>query len=208
MTPEAAHMTDTSGGEVAPTIDSSGGAAPAPATRRWVTIIPWVVAVVALAIAGVSTWQWRQLASQQEAIDSARTAAVAFARDLTNWDASDGLADEIERLRNQGTGPFLDEIDLVFGGDELTGQLESDGVSASGEVEEVFVQDFRDGVAEVFTVVSVVYRATDVERDLDPVTFPASLVLVRSGDGGWLVREVTIPNSSQIGQLMAPSSGG
>lgn len=203
MTPEAAPMTDSSPDEA-----TAGTAAAAPASaprrRRWPIVLPWILAVLAIGAATWSTWQWRELATRQDTIDAARAAAVAFTRDLTNWDASDGLDDEIETLRNQGTGPFLDEIEFVFGGDELTTQLEADGVSATGEIQEAFVQDLQDGVVEVFTVVDVTYSATEVDRELDPVTFPASLVLERAGDGGWLVREVTIPNSSQIGQLMAP----
>lgn len=201
-------MTDTPDGEV-PATDADPAPAPRRRSRssrrgRLGTILPWIVTVAALAVAVWSTLQWRELADRQAAIDSARTAAVAFTQDLTNWDAGDGLDDEIERLRNQGTGPFLDEIEFVFGGDELTSQLEADGVAATGEVQEAFVQDVQDGVAEVFTVVSVTYRADEVAGELDPVTFPASLVLERAGDGGWLVREVTIPNSTQLGQLMAP----
>ena len=176
--------------------------------RRWRAALPWVVTVLALLLAAWTTWQWWQLADRQASIDAARATAVTFVRDLSTWDASDGLDDEIEGLRSQGTGPFLDEIDLVFGGDELTSQLESDEVSATGEVEEVFVQDMVDDRAEVFAVVSVTYDSPAVEAELDPVTFPASLVLERAGDGGWLVREVTIPNSNQLGQLMAPPTEG
>ena len=152
------------------------------------------------------TWQWQQLAAREDTVATARVAAIGFVEDLTNWDATDGLDDEIDVLRARGTGSFLDEIDLVFGGDELTSQLEADGVTAAGEVEEAFVQDLEDDVAEVFVVVSVTYGATEVERDLDPVTFPASLTLEQDEEGQWLVREVTIPNSSQIGQMMAPST--
>ena len=197
-------MSDTPEGEVT---TSPADHAPARAPRgrsRLAIVLPWLVAVLCLGVAIFSTLQWRDLAGRQASIDSARAAAITFAQDLTNWDASDGLDDEIETLRNQGTGPFLDEIELVFGGDELTSQLEADGVSATGDVQEAFVQDLQGGVAEVFTVVSVTYEATEVQDRLDPVTFPASLVLERAGDGGWLVREVTIPNSTQLGQLMAP----
>lgn len=194
----------------APTGDAAPEPAAAPPRRRRLVgmVLPWLVAVLAIAAAVYSTVQWRVLATERDLADSARAAAVGFARDLTNWDAADGLADEIEILRSQGTGPFLDEIRFVFGGDELTGQLEADEVSATGEVKEAFVQSVEDGLAEVFTVVSVTYRSPEVERELDPVTFPASLVLERADEGGWRVREVTIPNSNQIAQLMAPSTGG
>ncbi len=203
-------MTDSSDSEhvaTTPDADRDGAdAPPARSRRRWTSLLPWVVAALALAAAVYSTLQWRSLASYQDQVSSARTAAVAFVGDLTNWDASDGLSDEIERLRSQGTGPFLDEIDLVFGGDDLTGQLEADGISAEGEVQEAFVQDVEDGRAEVFTVVSVTYSSPDTSSGT-PVTFPAELELERR-DGEWLIRRVTVPNSDQIGQLMTPSTGG
>ena len=202
-------MTDTPEGEVAaPRDEETSTRARPPRRSRLAVALPWLVAAVCLGVAVFATLRWQDLADRQASIDSARAAAMTFTQDLTNWDASDGLDDEIEVLRNQGTGPFLDEIALVFGGDELTSQLEADGVSATGEVQEAFVQDLRNGVAEVFTVVSVTYDADEVQDRLDPVTFPASLVLERAGDGGWLVREVTIPNSNQLGQLMAPPTEG
>lgn len=177
-------------------------------SRRWTRVLPWVVAVVALAAAVYSTVQWRTLAEHEDEVDSARAAAIGFVDDLTNWDASDGLEDEIDALRAQGTGPFLDEIDLVFGGDDLTGQLEAESISASGELQEAFVQDVADGRAEVFTVVSVTYSSPGTAPSPTPVTFPAELELERDDDGEWLIRRVTVPNSDQIGQLMTPRTGG
>lgn len=178
-----------------------------PRPRRWTRVLPWVVAALALAAAVYSTMQWRSLAAYQDQVDSARAAAIGFVDDLTNWDASDGLEDEIDVLREQGTGPFLDEIDLVFGGDDLTGQLEAEGIAASGELQEAFVQDVEDGRAEVFTVVSVTYSSPETPQSPTPVTFPAELELERDDDGEWLIRRVTVPNSDQIGQLMTPPTG-
>lgn len=177
-----------------------------PARRRLAVVVPWIVAVLALGATVFSTWQWQQLAAREGRADSARAAALAFVQDLTNWDAADGLDDEIDALREQGTGPFLAEIDAVFGGDELTGQLQQAEVSATSEVEEAFVQDLGDGTAEVFVVVSVTYQAPDVQDEPQPVIFPAQVVLEQQGDG-WLVRQVSVPNSDQIGQLMAPAPG-
>lgn len=178
-----------------------------PRRRRWTRVLPWVIAALALGAAVYSTVQWRSLAAYQDQVDSARAAAIGFVDDLTNWDAADGLDDEIDVLREQGTGPFLDEIDLVFGGDDLTGQLEAEGIAASGELQEAFVQDVEDDRAEVFTVVSVTYSSPDTPPSQTPVTFPAELELERDEDGEWLIRRVTVPNSDQIGQLMTPPTG-
>lgn len=177
---------------------------PGPRPTRWLAIVvPWVIAVLALAATGFSTWQWQQLAAQEGRADSARAAALTFVEDLTNWDAADGLDDEITALREQGTGPFLDEINAVFGGDQLTRQLQEAEVSATSEVEEAFVQDLGNGTAEIFVVVSVTYQTPEAGDDPQPVVFPAQVVLEERGDG-WLVRQVTVPNAGQISQLMAP----
>lgn len=187
---------------VSPTADTAP-----PRRRRWTRVLPWVLVALALAAAVYSTVQWRTLAAYQDQVDSARAAAIGFVDDLTNWDASDGLEDEIDVLRAQGTGPFLDEIDLVFGGDDLTGQLEAEAIAASGELQEAFVQDVEDDRAEVFTVVSVTYSSPETQQSPTPVTFPAELELERDDDGEWLIRRVTVPNSEQIGQLMTPPTG-
>lgn len=174
--------------------------------RRWARAVPWVITVVAVAVAAISTYQWQVLASAEGRADSARTAAIAFMQDLTTWDATDGLDDEVERLRAQGTGPFLDELQFLFGGDELTSQLQADGVTARGEIQESYVQDLEGEQAEVFVVVSVTYDAEAIDSARAPVTVPATLVL-EHGDGGWLVQEVSVPNTGQIGQLMSPAEG-
>lgn len=204
-------MTDSPEREAVDTTPRRGHAPAGPAgprrDRRWTRVLPWLLTVLALAAAVYSTMQWRSLAAQQDKVDSARAAAIGFIDDLTNWDASDGLDDEIDVLREQGTGPFLDEIDVVFGGDDLTGQLEAEGITASGELQEAFVQDVEDEQAEVFTVVSVTYSSPEGPDSPAPVTFPAELELERDDDGEWLIRRVTVPNSEQIGQLMTPSTG-
>lgn len=199
-------MTDP---EPSTAVDDTDGPARAAAgpRRRWVLVLPWVLAVLALAAAVWSTLQWQQLAGRQAQVDSARSAAVAFATDLTNWDASDGLDDEIDVLRNQGTGPFLDEVATQFGGGQLTQELAAAEMSATGRVEEAFVQEIEGNIAEVFTVVTVQYRSAVLEQDSGDVSMPAVVVLERVEDR-WLVREVTLPNSQQIGQLMNPSAGG
>lgn len=198
-------MTDP---EPSTAVDDTDGPTPSAARPRprWVLVLPWVLAVVALAAAVWTTLQWQQLAGRQAQVDSARSAAVAFASDLTNWDASDGLDDEIEVLRNQGTGPFLDEVATQFGGGQLTQELATAEMSATGRVEEAFVQELEGDIAEVFTVVTVQYRSAALDQDSGDVSMPAVVVLERV-DGRWLVREVTLPNSQQIGQLMNPSAG-
>lgn len=205
MTTEVRPMPDTTHDR--PVTDDGAATASRPRSRRWTAVVPWVVAALCLALAAYATWQWRQHAAWRADVDAARAAAVAFTTELTHWDAADGLEDEVAALRERGTGPFLDEIDVFFGGDELTAQLRADEVSASGEIEEAFVQDLRDDRAEVFVIVTVTYDSPRAGGELDPVTFPASLVLEEQ-DGTWLVHEVTVPNTPSLGQMIAPPAEG
>lgn len=174
--------------------------------RTWLVILPWALAVLAIAAATFSTLQWRSLADQQAQVDEARAAAVAFVTDLTNWDAAQGLDPVLASLREQGTGPFLDEINDVFFGGDLRQELEAGQVAASGEIREAFVQSVANDRASVFVVVDVRYSSPQQSAPLPSVTFPAEVVLERV-DGTWLVRQVLLPNTDQIGQMMAPGEG-
>lgn len=174
--------------------------------RTWLVILPWTLAVLAIAAATFSTLQWRSLADQQAQVDEARAAAVAFVTDLTNWDAAQGLDPVLASLREQGTGPFLDEINDVFFGSDLRQELEAGQVAASGEIREAFVQNVANDRASVFVVVDVRYSSPQQNAPLPSVTFPAEVVLEHV-DGTWLVRQVLLPNTDQIGQMMAPGEG-
>jgi len=196
--------------KVAPMSDAEQVAPPtasAPSGHRtWMVILPWTLAIVAVAIATFSALQWRALADQQAQVDQARAAAVAFVTDLTNWDAGDGLDPVLASLREQGTGPFLDEINEVFFGGDLGRELEDLEVAANGNIREAFVQSLANDRATVFVVVDVTYSSPQQREPARPMTFPAEVVLDRVDDR-WLVRQVLLPNTDQIGQLMEPGGG-
>lgn len=142
-----------------------------------------------------------------EALDQDRETvslqAIDVARALTNWDAADGMDAELATLRDLGSGAFLDEIDLQFGGD-LAAQLQSLGLSSTGTVEEVFVQSLEGDEASVYATVTQQYHTQD--RSTAPLSLPVTMQLERV-DGAWLVRVVTVPADDQLADLLNPSTG-
>jgi hypothetical protein len=196
--------------EVAPMTDAEQAAPPSTTARSghptWMVVLPWTLAILAVAVAMFSALQWRTLADQQAQVDQARATAVAFVTDLTNWDAARGLDPVLDSLREQGTGPFLDEINEVFFGGDLGRELEDLQVSANGDIREAFVQSLANDRATVFVVVDVTYASPQQREPMQPMTFPAEVVLDRV-DGQWFVRQVLVPNTEQIGRMMAPGGG-
>lgn len=156
---------------------------------RW-SVLPWLVAAVALLVAAAATSAWLDLRGEAQARDEVQRAAEEFLVALTTWDASDGLEDTQEQLRSLGTGSFLSEVDQVFGeGRDIEQAVEVEATS-TGEVEDVFVQRLQDDQAEVFGVVVKEVR-TNLAEDVEESVVYARLQLVRE-DGAWLVSEVDL----------------
>lgn len=170
-------------------------------SRPW---LPWVVAVLAAIVALVSTVQWLRLADREATRDEVETAAATFVIELTNWDATDGLADTREALQAAGTPAFRNEVDELFGG-ELGTELETVGAVSRGEVQDVFLQRIEEApgsgeeagpddeplpTAVVFAVVeqTVASELSDVP---DVIRRSARIVLHRI-DGAWKVADVEL----------------
>ncbi len=192
------------------TDDSTESTAPAPRTpSRGSWLLRGGLVVTTLA-ALVFAFLWVQAdgrVDELEAVDRDREAvslqAIEVARALTNWDAVDGMATELSTLRELGSGPFLDEIDLQFGGD-LAAQLQSLGLSSSGTVEEVFVQSLEGDEASVYATVTQQYHTQD--RSTAPLSLPVTMQFERV-EGTWRVRVVTVPADDQLAELLNPTTG-
>lgn len=176
--------------------------APSPSGRGR-QLVPWLVAVAAVALAVFSTVQWRTLAAEQAAREEVETAAGTFLVELTTWDASDGLADTRDRLTELGTGAFVAEVDELFGA-ELGEELRELSARSEGEVQDVFVQSIDGDRAVVFGVVHQT-QTTDV-TPRDTITRSARVVLERV-DGDWLVSRVEMvdPGQNELGDVTAPT---
>lgn len=161
---------------------------------RW-WVLPWLVAAVAVLVAVAATSQWLSLRAEEQTRQEVQRVAEEFVVALTTWDASDGLQDTREELREAGTGAFAAEVDELFGG-TLGDELEEAEAVSEGEVEDVFVQRIQGDEAIVLGVVIQELR-TNLTDTPDRTVRSARLTLTRE-DGRWLVSGV---------QLLADDAG-
>lgn len=169
-------------------------------SRPW---LPWVVAVLAAVVALVSTVQWLSLADREATRDEVETAAATFVIELTNWDATDGLADTREALEAAGTQAFRSEVDELFGG-ELGTELETVGAVSRGEIQDIFLQRIEEEPASgeetgtdeplpTAVVFAVVQQTVASElSDVPDVIQRAARIVLHRIDGAWKVADVEL----------------
>lgn len=161
-----------------------------PRSRRVRRAAPWVLLVLALAVAVTSTIQWRQLATEQAVREEVDAVAGSFMLTLTTWDASEGMAATREELREAGTERFAGEVEELFGTTEDLAGLEDIGARSEGEVRRSFVQEVDGDRATALVVVDQRITADVLEGEEASVRY-AELDLVRTS-GDWLVDEVEL----------------
>lgn len=181
-------------GDADPTSTGSGPETAARRPKRW-SVLPWLIAAVAVLVAIATTSQWLALRAEDQTRQDVQRAAEEFVVALTTWDASDGLEDTREELRAAGTGGFLDEVDELFGG-SLGDELEEVEAVSVGEVQDVFVQRIQEGEAIALGVVVQEVR-TNLADAPERTVRSARLTLTEEGDR-WLVSGV---------QLLADDAG-
>lgn len=161
-----------------------------PRPRQVLRAAPWVLLVLALAVAVTSTIRWQQLAAEQAVREEVDAAAGSFVLTLTTWDASEGMAATREELRQAGTERFAGEVDELFGTTEDLAGLEDIGARSEGEVRRSFVQEVDDDRATALVVVDQRITADVLDGEETSVRY-AELDLVRTS-GDWLVDEVEL----------------
>lgn len=166
-----------------------GSHGPGAAARAW-QLLPWLVAVIAVAVAVVSIVLWRGLAEETATRDTVATAASNFLVTLTSWDATDGLDDTREALREAGTGRFAEEVDQLFGDTQDLAQLQDLGARSEGTIQDLFVQSVEGNQAEVFAVVVQRVDVDGSEQSSRTDRF-ARLRLERT-QAGWQVANVEL----------------
>lgn len=159
-----------------------------PRPRRW-WVLPWLVAAVAVLVAAASTSQWLALRAEEQTRQEVQRAAEEFVVALMNWDASDGLEDTREELRDRGTGAFLTEIDETFGGDGGT-EAEEFGYVSVGDVQDVYIQRIQEDEAVALGVVVQTITAESIDV-AERTVRSARITLVREDDR-WLVSAVDV----------------
>jgi hypothetical protein len=167
--------------------------------------LPWLLVVLAIALAVLSTWRWQQLAADERAREDVSAATSSFVTTLTTWDASGGMQTVRDELRDGGTETFAQDVDELFGSTEDLRGLAELGARSEGTVEDVFVQRIAGDVAETLAVV-VQRVSTDASEFPEVHRRFASLVLQRV-DGRWLVEdlELLVDTAPASGAPAAPS---
>lgn len=167
-------------------IPSAGPGTP----RRPLALLPWLVALGAIAVAVFSTVQWQSLRAEADDRRDVVVAATNFVTDLVNWDASDGIDDTVQALREQGTGRFLAQAEQLFGG-PVGDELELADASSTGEIEDLFVQSLEGDRAEVFAVVA--QRVSSDVADASEVQLRRVILQLERVEDTWRVENVELP---------------
>lgn len=192
-TTEAVDAADDPGApEAVGASDPTGTTPREPRTRS--SLLPWVVAAIAVLIA-VAAVVWALMAvedarSATAEIAEVETAAGSFALELTTWDASDGMADTRETLREAGTGAFATDVDELFGGTDDLATLEEVGARSSGEVEDVLVQEIDGDRAEALAV--VLQEVTTEVTDGPEISLRYARLGLEREDGTWRIASVEL----------------
>jgi hypothetical protein len=193
-----------------PLVDEPWSEAPAgsvPATRgRLRTALPWVLVVLAVAVAVVSTWRWQELAAVDRTRADVATATSQFVAILTTWDATEGMATTRDQLRERGSETFARDVDELFGSTEDLRGLAELGARSEGDVRDVFVQSVAGDHAEALAV--VLQQVTTDAVPLPEVHLRYASVTLQRVDGRWLVDdlELLIDTSPTAGRS-APAGG-
>ncbi len=180
--------------------DHADAGAPVPAAgepalpRRRGGRLPWIVAAVSLAVAIAAVVVAIVTVSGADdrigRIDEVEQVAGEFALALTTWDASDGMADTREGLREVGTPTFASDVDQLFGGTDDLATLEELGARSAGEVRDVLVQSIEDDTAVALAV--VIQRVTTDVTEGEEVSLRYARLELRHDGGRWLVDQVEL----------------
>lgn len=172
------------------TVSDGATAVPPPRGGR----LPWIVATVAvlvavatIVVAAVLIGEARGASAERDAVEQA---AGQFALELTTWDASDGMGDTRESLREAGTETFAADVDQLFGGTDDLATLEELGARSQGEVRDVLVQSVEGDEAEALAV--VVQRVTTEATEGEEISLRYALLTMRRDGGAWRVDAVEL----------------
>lgn len=163
-------------------------------------VLPWILVVLAVAVAAVATWRWQELAGEERQRAAVRAAAADFAIALTNWDSADGMTDTRDELRDSGTDAFAQDVEELFGGTEDMAAISDLGARSEGHVDGVYVQwvGADPDLAEEETadlppraeVLAVITQRITTDAGQETTDRYARILLEDAGD--WLVHEVEL----------------
>lgn len=187
--------TTTRAPEDASTPPSDGDGASARTSGGAAAIAPWVIAVVAAAVAIVALVQWWQLDGQLSADQEVREVAGQVVAALTNWE-SDDLEAVREVIDRHGTARFTDEAAQLL--DQFAQGLQQAEARSTGEILNL-VADADGGPAGGGGVALAVVRQEVVNASLEQpdVQCWGTRVVLQEQDGRWLVDGVELYGPNQ-----------
>ena len=138
------------------------------------TALPWIIAVLALALAGWFALQASQLRAQEAARTDALTAGELAALQLTTFTGA-GIDEWVEKTKTLATDKFAQELNTQYD-QKLRADLRELDVESVGEMLNSFVQSMDGDKAMVFTVLRQTTRYPTFDQTVeDEVRFEISL---------------------------------
>jgi hypothetical protein len=162
---------------------------------RFLRLLPWAVAVLAVAAAVTFAVLWMGARGADRQQDEVVGSARDFLQALTNFSARN-IDQDVEEIGSFAVGRFAEEVESTFSEQRTRAIRESEAVS-TGRLQSVFVQALEDSAASVFAVV----RQTIVNRTLPAPrvdVLRVELEMIETADG-WRVSSVQILQSPGAG---------
>lgn len=156
-------------------------------------VAPWIVAVVAVAVAVVALVQWWQLDRAASAEDQAREVAGRVVAALTNWQADD-LDAVRQTLDSNGTDRFNDEASQLL--DQFAQGLQQAEARSTGEILNL-VADVVEGTDGAVGLAVVRQEVTNSSLEQPDVQCWGTRVILQHRDGRWLVDGVELYGPNQ-----------
>lgn len=186
--------------EVSGTADDppSDGTTSREAPRRSSAWIAWTVAATLAVVAAFAVVQWRNVAGPADAVQDARSAAVAYVETLSTWDAGSGLEPTYAALVAGATDGFLPEVDKVFGDAQREELVAVEAVS-TGTIQDVLTGDPESGTVPVVVIVE---QFVVTGPSADPATRAERVALLRMTEqaGTWLVDDLEVLSELQLAE--------
>lgn len=156
-------------------------------------VAPWIVAVVAVAVAVVALVQWWQLDRGVADDREAREVAGQVVAALTNWQADD-LSSVRGILDRHGTERFTDEASQLL--DQFAQGLQQAEARSTGEILNL-VADAEEGAAGAVALAVVRQEVTNTSLEQPDVQCWGTRVVLQRRSDSWLVDGVELYGPNQ-----------
>lgn len=156
-------------------------------------VAPWIVAVVAVAVALVALVQWWQLDRAASAEERSRETAGQVVAALTNWQADD-LTAVRDTLERHGTERFVDEASQLL--DQFAQGLQQAEARSTGELLNL-VSEVEEGTDGAVALAIVRQEVVNASLERPDVQCWGTRVILQHRDDRWLVDGVELYGPNQ-----------